>query len=72
MWRIIRLVTKVWEFPSYIPVVKEARVIKRSHNKMKTKWHVQVDSIPISWVEEDTLALRQNSIFFQATEGDFD
>ena len=69
-WRIIRLITKVWEFPSYMPNVKEASVIQKSRNKIKTKWLIQVDKIPISWVEEDTLLLEQGTIQFEAVEGD--
>ncbi|HDZ76902.1 MAG TPA: hypothetical protein ENH41_02315 [Candidatus Omnitrophica bacterium] len=67
---IIRLATRVWEFPSYMPTVKEAKVLSRKHNTMKTKWRVQVDGVPISWVEEDTLELRGNVISFKAIEGD--
>lgn len=69
---IIRLITRVWEFPSYIPNVKEAKVIDRKGNTIKTKWRIQVDNVPISWVEEDTLILRQDVIHFQATEGDLE
>lgn len=69
-WRIIRLLTKVWEFPSYIGCVKEASVIHKKHNTMRTKWRIQVDHVPISWIEEDTLDLKQNAICFKAIEGD--
>lgn len=69
-WRILRLLTKIWEFPTYIPTIKESSVIERSHNKMKTKWRVQVDKVPITWIEEDTLALSENKIYFKALEGD--
>jgi len=71
-WRVIRLITKVGEFPKYIPCVKEASVIQKSRNKMKTKWRIQVDKIPISWIEEDRLALSQNAIYFKAIEGDLE
>ncbi len=69
-WRIIRLLTKVWEFPSYIGCVKEATVIQKKHNTMLTKWRIQVDHVPISWIEEDTLDLKENAIHFKAIEGD--
>lgn len=69
-WKIIRLLTKVSEFPSFIPTVKEAEIIQKNRNKITTKWHIQVDSVPIKWVEEDTLDLKQNSIHFKAIEGD--
>lgn len=71
-WRVIRLITKVWEFPSYIPCVKEVTVIQKSRHVIKTKWRVLVDSIPINWVEEDTLALDKNTIYFKAVEGDLE
>lgn len=69
-YNIIRLLTKVNDFPSYMPTVKEASILEKTHNTMKTKWRVQVDGVPINWVEQDTLALRQNAIYFQAIEGD--
>ncbi len=71
-WRIIRLVTKPWQYPSYMPTVKEATVLSKTNNKIRTKWRIQVDSVPISWVEEDTLALNQNKIYFNAIEGDLE
>ncbi|UCC94585.1 MAG: NAD(P)-binding domain-containing protein [Candidatus Omnitrophota bacterium] len=71
-WRVVRLLTKVWEFPTYIATVKESSVIHRTHNKMRTKWRVQIDSIPISWVEEDTLCLQEDAIYFEAIEGDLE
>lgn len=71
-WRIVRLITKVEEFPNYIPSIKEASVIEKSGNKMKTKWRIRVDHVPISWIAEDTLVLKQNTIHFKAIEGDLE
>ena len=71
-WRVIRLVTKVEEFPAYIPCVKEATVIQKSHPKMLTKWRIQVDGVPIGWTEEDTFALNESAIYFRAIEGDLE
>ncbi|KPK96520.1 MAG: hypothetical protein AMJ95_13805 [Omnitrophica WOR_2 bacterium SM23_72] len=69
-WKIIRLLTRVAEFPSFVPTVKEASIVRKNHNKITTRWHIQVDSVPIKWVEEDTLDLKHNSIRFKAVEGD--
>jgi fatty aldehyde-generating acyl-ACP reductase len=69
-WKIIRLLTKVAEFPSFIPTVKETSIIRKSRNKITTKWHIQVDSVPIKWVEEDILDLKKSTIHFKAIEGD--
>ena len=69
-WRVIRLITKVWEFPAHIASVKEARVIQKGHRMMKTQWRVEVEGIPISWIEEDILTPGENAIYFKAVEGD--
>ncbi len=69
-WRVLRLLTKVQEFPGYIPCIKEARVIQRKRNVMQTHWRVQVNGVPISWTENDTLDFANNIIKFEAIEGD--
>ncbi len=70
--RVIRLATKVWEFPTYMPCVKEVSVIRRDHHKIKTKWRIQINKVPINWVEEDSLILKKDSIRFQMVEGDLE
>jgi fatty aldehyde-generating acyl-ACP reductase len=70
IWRVIRLLTKVQEFPGYIPCVKEVKVIHKKHNVMRTRWRIQIENVPITWVEEDTLALNEKMILFHAIEGD--
>lgn len=72
MWRIVRLITKVWEFPTYMPNVKEATVLHKKHSTVTTKWKIQVDSVPISWTQEEKLALHENTIYFKAIEGDLE
>jgi predicted amino acid dehydrogenase/ribosome-associated toxin RatA of RatAB toxin-antitoxin module len=69
-WKVIRLITSLNEFPRYVPCVREVSVIQKSRHIIKTKWRIEIEKIPISWVEEDTLALRQNIIYFKAQEGD--
>ena len=68
--RTLRLVTQLQDFPSYMPNVKEVSVLERKHNVLKTRWKVQTDGIPITWVEEDTLSLKGDRISFKAIEGD--
>jgi len=71
-WRVIRLLTKIWEFPNYIPSVKEVTVIEKTRHMMRTKWRVHVDNVPINWIEEDVLRLNENTIYFKAIEGDLE
>jgi len=62
-WKVIRLITHTWNFPEYIPCVKKVLVLHKYRNIIKTKWRIEIEKVPISWVEEDTLALRQNTIY---------
>lgn len=41
-WRILRMLTRVEDFPKYMPNVKEAVVLKRYGNKFKTRWRIQL------------------------------
>jgi len=68
--KVMRLITKVGDFPSYIPSVKEAEVLSKDRNVMKTRWKIQVDNVPVQWVEEDQLDLMKGVIRFHAVEGD--
>ena len=60
------------EFPKYMPNVKESRVIERDHHKLKTRWSVVVDDIPMSWVEEEVVERENFRILFRAIEGDLE
>ena len=71
-WKVVRLVTRVWEFPSFVPTVKEAEVIGKSRNRILTRWHIKVDNIPIRWTEEDTIIADKNTIMFRSIEGDLE
>jgi len=71
-WRVIRMLTKVWEFSADVSTIEEVSVLEKTRNVVKTKWRILADGIPISWVEEDTLALRDNAIHFRAVEGDLE
>jgi predicted amino acid dehydrogenase/ribosome-associated toxin RatA of RatAB toxin-antitoxin module len=69
-WRVIRLLTKISDFPAYIPSIKEASIIHKVHNTIRTRWKIQLDNITINWIDEETLVLKENRIYFRALEGD--
>ena len=71
-WKVIRFLTKIWKFPAYMTFVKEAQVLRKAHNRMRTKWKVEINKVPVSWIEEDILALDLNAIYFKAVEGDLE
>ena len=64
------MITRVWEFPQYVPTIKAVDVLEKTRNIIKTKWRILVEGLPINWVEEDMITLNQNSIYFKAIEGD--
>ena len=70
--KVMRLVTRVDEFPSFVPCVKEVSVIQRDHRVMKTKWRVELEKVPITWTEEDIISAGEDTIYFKATEGDLE
>ncbi len=71
-WEVVRQLTKVEEFSNYVPCVKESSVIKKGRNVIRTKWKIEVEKIPVSWVEEDVLMLTKDTIYFKAVEGDLE
>lgn len=71
-WKVIRFLTKIWKFPSYMPFIKEAQVLRKTRNRMRTRWRVEINKVPITWTEEDILAFDLNAIYFKAIEGDLE
>ncbi|MBN1869083.1 MAG: NAD(P)-binding domain-containing protein [Candidatus Omnitrophica bacterium] len=71
-WRVIRLLTKISEFSRDVSTIQEVSILQKTRNVVKTKWRILADGIPINWVEEDTIALRDHAIHFRAVEGDLE
>ncbi|MBD3246471.1 MAG: hypothetical protein GF333_05610 [Candidatus Omnitrophica bacterium] len=68
--KVLRLLTKVTDFPAYVPCVKNAEVISSYRRAIRTRWHIQAEKLPIRWIEDDRLDLRNGKIYFRAVEGD--
>ena len=71
-WQVLRLLTRVQEFPKFMPNVKECRVLSRSRAKVVTAWKVEMGRIPISWTEEETFDFHRFIIHFKAVDGDLE
>ena len=78
-WQVLRLFTRVEDYPGFLPEIKECRVLSRNRSEAVTLWKVDMGRIPISWQEVDTLDLRQSSIDlrhcmirFKAIDGDLE
>ena len=71
-WQVLRLLTRVQEFPRFMPNVKECRVLSHSRAKVVTAWKVEMGRIPISWQEEETFDFHRFIIRFKAVDGDLE
>ena len=71
-WQVLRLLTRVQDFPRFMPNVKECRVLSHSRAKVTTAWKVEMGRIPISWKEEETFDFHHFIIRFKAVDGDLE
>lgn len=71
-WQVFRRMLRLNDFPTYMPNVKESRMIAREGRKVKTQWSVEIDGIPMSWLEEEVIDRKDFKISFRVLEGDFE
>ncbi len=71
-WKILRLLSRVHEFPRYMPNVKQCTVLEKGPCRAVTQWSVEIDKIPLHWKEADHFDLENFSIQFEALEGDLE
>ncbi len=71
-WRILRLITRIEEFPAYMPNVKKCQVISREGNKVVTEWSIDLNGIPLQWKQEEILDFKNSTISFRAIGGDLE
>ncbi len=69
-WKILRFLMHPTEFPKYMPNVKQCTLIGKTKAGIKTGWKIELDGLPISWVEEDTFVIRRSTLLFRLIEGD--
>lgn len=71
-WKVLRQITRVQNFPRFMPNVKQCTVLEKLPSGVITCWNVEVDHIPISWKERDEFDFPKFTIRFKAIEGDFE
>ncbi len=71
-WQVMRLLTRVEDFPRYLSNILECKVLFRERNRVVSSWLVEMEKIPLSWKEEEILDLRGFKIGFRAMEGDLE
>ncbi len=71
-WQTFRRILRIDNFSTYMPNVKESRIIAKEDGKIKTRWSVEIDEIPINWIEEEVIDFSKFTVSFRALEGDFE
>lgn len=72
-WKVLRLLTRIEDFPRMIPNIKQCRVLERPDKRhVISSWEVEMENIPLRWKEEDHLDFENFSIHFKSIEGDLE
>ncbi|MCM8775132.1 MAG: NAD(P)-binding domain-containing protein [Candidatus Omnitrophica bacterium] len=71
-WKILRLITRVQDFPKFMPSVKSCTVLERKHHEALTAWNVEVENFPLSWKEREVFDVKNFIVRFQLVEGDLE
>lgn len=70
--RVLALLSHIEDFPSYVPNIRESRVLKKTANEMLSEWLVETDGLPIRWRQKTVFDIRNFAINFQAVSGDLE
>ncbi len=71
-WRVLRMISKVSDFPRFMPNVKKAEVIERTENGVLSEWQVDMDGLPIHWKQKDVFDFSNFTICFESLVGDLE
>ena len=69
-WKIFSSLLRMNEFEKFMPNVKESKLIEVRGNTSLIKWHVDIEGIPIRWIERNTFNKTQHTLSFKALDGD--
>ncbi len=68
--RLYELAKEMESFPSYMPNVKDVKVIERFEGATVTRWHVNVIGRDFRWTERDEFDEENLRITYKQIEGD--
>lgn len=71
-WRVLRMISKVKDFPSFMANVRKVELIKKEDHSAITHWHVEIEGLPIQWKEHDIFEYPNSTIRFKLIEGDLE
>lgn len=69
-WKVLRLITRVQDFPRFMPNVKGCQILSKTSRGAITSWHVELGGLPIRWKQEDRFDFKNFTVHFKLVEGD--
>ena len=66
------MITRVKDFPKFMPSVRKIEILESSHTGAVTRWSVDIDGLPISWKERDTFDRENFTVSFKLIDGDLE
>lgn len=58
------------EFEKFMPNIKASSLLEIHGNTTLIKWHVDMEGIPIQWIERNTIDRHRYTLFFKSLDGD--
>lgn len=58
-------------FPSFMQYIISLKVTKNTSSKFTSDWNINIDGVPITWKEEDTINDDNSLITFSMVKGDY-
>lgn len=71
-WKVLRQITRIGDFPLYMPNVRESKIVEKTQDGVITEWFVQIDGLPIRWRQKDSFDYPNFTIHFKAIDGDIE
>lgn len=69
---VFQEILKINDFITFMPNVKKSQILERHGLTVKTRWMVEIDGIPVNWVEEEVIDPFRLIIRFRAIDGDLE
>jgi len=68
--RVFAALLGMKDFHTFMPNVKESKVLESGKNSALMKWHVEIENFPIRWAERNIINRKLYTISFKAIDGD--
>ena len=69
-WKVFSGLLRMSEFEKFMPNVKESKLLEAHNGTNLIKWHVNIEGMPIRWIERNVINRHQRTLSFKALDGD--